>query len=295
MSTAVAETPRPSVKPVIAWPLIVGLVALALPTAYGLAMDSWQRDEGAHGPIILATGAWLLWRLLPEIKREARPGHPLVTFAILVPALTLYVFGRAYDFITFEAAGLWGAGVAALHAVIGWRMLLRCWFPLLYLGFAVPPPNFVLDALTAPLKSFVSMVATNLLSWLGFPISRQGVVMYIAQYELLVEDACSGMNSLVGLTAISLFYIYIMRAATWRYAALLTLFVIPIAILANIVRIIVLVLITYFFGDRVGQSFIHETAGILLFVIALLMVFGLDSLLAMVIKPKAPPAAPATT
>jgi exosortase/archaeosortase family protein len=110
--------------------------------------------------------------------------------------------------------------------------------------------------------------------------------MYIAQYELLVEDACSGMNSLVGLTAISLFYIYIMRGTSWRYAALLTAFVIPIAIVANIVRIIILVLVTYFFGDRVGQSFIHETAGILLFVIALLMVFGLDSLLATFIKPK---------
>jgi exosortase B len=259
------------------WPLVVGFLCMALPTAINLARQSWQDEAGAHGPIILATGGWLLWRQLNTLRAEARPGSVLLTGLILIPSLALYVFGRAYDFLTFEAAGLYGTGLAIMHALLGWRLMRKTWFPLLYLAFAVPPPSFLLDALTAPLKTFVSKISTTILSSLGFPISRQGVVLYIAQYELLVEDACSGMNSLVGLTAISLFYIYIMRGASWRYAALLTAFVIPIAILANIVRIMTLVLITYFFGDSVAQSFIHGTAGVLLFGVALLLVFALDS------------------
>jgi exosortase B len=286
MSAAAIE-PAPSnpFRVGAAWPLLIGILGLALPTFFSLATQSWSDEAGAHGPIILATGGWLIWRQFPEMRREARPGNLALTLAILLPSLALYVLGRAYDFITFEAAGLYGAGLATMHRLVGLRVMLKNWFPLLYLAFAIPPPNFLLDAITAPLKAFVSMAATNLLSFVGFPIARQGVVMYIAQYELLVEDACSGMNSLVGLTAISLFYIYIMRGSSWRYAMLLTAFVIPLAIVANILRIIVLVLVTYFFGDAAAQGFIHETAGILLFVIALLLVMGADSILAMILKP----------
>jgi exosortase B len=287
VSTAPTEPlgkPEPSYRIGPAWPLVAGLIVLALPTLYNLATQSWNEEAGAHGPIILATGGWLLYRQLPELREQARPGPLSITLLILVPSLLLYVFGRAYDFLTFEAAGLYGATIAVLHALLGWRVLVRNWFPLLYLAFAIPPPTFVLDAVTAPLKTFVSHAATTILSALHFPISRQGVVLYIAQYELLVEDACSGMNSLIGLTAISLFYIYIMRGSSWRYSALLTAFVVPIAILANIVRIMALVLITYFLGDQVAQSFVHGAAGVLLFVIALLMVFGVDTALQMVMK-----------
>ena len=262
-----------------AWPLIAGFAVLAVPTALRLATQAWSEESGAHGPIILATGAWLIWRQIPQLRVEARAGHPAVTFGLLAVALALYVFGRAYDFITLEAAGLYGAGVAILHAVLGLRALGRLWFPLLYLGFAVPPPSFVLDLVTAPLKAFVSMAATKSLALLGLPIARVGVVIFVSHYELLVEDACSGLNSLVGLTAISLFYIYVMRGSSWRYAALLIAFVIPIAILANIVRIMTLVLITYFLGDAAAQGFLHVGAGILLFSIALLLVFGVDHLL----------------
>ena len=66
------------------------------------------REAGAHGPIILATGAWLIWRRAAAAsRRSADPEIRLLTFALLVPALVLYVFGRAYDFLTFEAAGLY--------------------------------------------------------------------------------------------------------------------------------------------------------------------------------------------
>ena len=100
------------------------------------------------------------------------------------------------------------------------------------------------------------------------------------KYLLLVEDACSGMNSLVGLVAISLFYIYLLRNASWKYSIGLTVLVIPIALLANMIRIIVLVLLTYFFGDGVAQGFLHSVAGLFLFATALILVFAIDNLLA---------------
>jgi exosortase len=109
------------------------------------------------------------------------------------------------------------------------------------------------------------------------------VTIFVAQYQLLVEDACSGLNSLVGLIAISLFYIYLLRGSSLRYSAVLTAFVIPIAVIGNIIRIIVLILLTYFFGDEVAQGFLHQVAGIFLFAVDLILVFAVDSVLSRIL------------
>ncbi|MFQ3664715.1 MAG: archaeosortase/exosortase family protein, partial [Sphingomonadaceae bacterium] len=116
-------------------------------------------------------------------------------------------------------------------------------------------------------------------SAVGYPIVQVGVTLYIAQYQLLVEDACAGLNSIISLTAIGLFYIYLFHNASWRYALLLTALVLPIAIAANVVRVIILVLITYYLGDELAQGYLHDFAGIVTFVSALLFIFLIDGLL----------------
>ena len=262
-----------------AWPLVLGFAALSIPTLVNLGNQTWSHEAGAHGPIILAAGAWLLWRITPDLKRDARPGPLWITVALLIAGLLVYAYGRALDFITLEAAGVYSVGLAIANDKLGPPVIIKHWFPFLYLAFAIPPPSYLIDRLTSPLKHFVSFIATNGLHALGYPVERQGVTILIAQYQLLVEDACSGMNSLIGLTAISLMYIYLMHGSSWRYSALLVAFVIPIAIIANIIRICILVLITYYFGDQAGQGFLHMFAGIVLFSTALLLVFAVDNLM----------------
>jgi exosortase len=261
------------------WPLPAALAILGIPTAVTLGQQVWSTEVGAQGPIVLFTALWLLWRKAPELARDGTPGQPWLTALGFAISLAVYVFGRAYDFISLEVAGLYGVFVAFLHAFVGVRVLLKIWFPLLYLAFIVPPPGWVIDSLTAPLKEFVSFAATGILQFFGVPILREGVTLIVAQYQLLVEDACSGMNSLMGLIAISLFYIYLLRNASWRYSLFLVCLVIPIAIVANILRIMVLVLLTYFFGDAVAQGFLHVTAGLFLFATALGLVFVVDNLI----------------
>ena len=258
------------------WIVVAGLLLMAAPTLVTLARQDWSREFGAYGPIVLVTGGWLLWRRIPQIRAEATPGPLWLSLLILAPAMVLYAVGRAYDFITLETAGVYGAGVAILQSKVGWRVMLREWFPLLYLAFVIPPPNQILADITAPLKELVSYASTTWLSAFGVPVSREGVTLFVAQYQLLVEDACSGMNSLVGLIAVSLLYIYLMRGSKLVYSLVLLVFVIPIAIIANIMRIMVLILLTYFFGNEVAQGFLHFTAGLLLFSTAILFVFALD-------------------
>lgn len=260
-------------------PLLIGLAVLTVPTFIRLGQQTWSTELGAHGPIVLATGLWLLH--YDGLFREPAAGsrRPWPIAAAFAASLATYVFGRAYDFISLEAFGLYGVALCVGCFTIGGRAMLRHLVPLLYLGFLIPVPGWVIDTLTAPLQLLVSHVATGLLSALGYPIERQGVALFIAQYQLLVEDACAGMNSLVGLAAISLFYIYVLHRASLRYAALLVCLILPIAVVVNILRVIALVLITYYFGDAAAQGFLHGTTGLVLFTLALLLMIGIDAIL----------------
>jgi exosortase len=235
----------------------------------------------------LATGAWLVWRRLPSMIADAQPGNPILTVIAAVASVAIYVFGRAYDLISLEAAGLYGFGLCVLHDRFGIRPMLRNWFPIIYLGLLLPVPGWALDQFTAPLKLLVSTMATSIVEPFGIPIVREGVTMTVGPYQLLVEDACSGLNSLIGLIAITTFYIYLLRNAGWRYSLFLVCLIIPIAILANVLRIITLILLTYFFGDAVGQGFLHVTAGLFLFAISLMLMFAIDSVASRILKVKA--------
>lgn len=256
--------------------LTLGLLLTLLPTLHAMATESWTREEGVHGPLVLATAIWLIWRRWDEIKREAQPGSLMVTLALLLPAMIIYVFGRSFNFLVIEVAALLLGLLAVAYHFVGHRVLMKLWFPLVYMLFLIPLPGWLLDTATQPLKTLVSDLVTGMLSEVGYPITQVGVTLYIAQYQLLVEDACSGLNSIISLTAVGLFYIYVLHNASWRYALILLAFVLPIAIAANVVRVVILVLITYYLGNDMAQGYLHDFAGIVTFVSALLFIFLLD-------------------
>ena len=260
------------------WPLLAGIALLAIPTFISVAQQFWSRESGIHGPIVLATDIWLFAQRRKDLAALRQPGNLAITTAILVPSLLVYIFARAFDFLSLEVMGLGGAALAAFHMHYGGRAIRSLWFPLIYLCFVIPPPGWVVDAVTAPLKTIASIAASEALRAFGFPVVRAGVTIAVAQYQLLVEDACAGMNSLVSLFAISLFYIYVRHNASWRYALFLALWIVPVAILANVARIMILVLITYYLGDAAAQGFLHSTAGIVVFTFAVLGIFLIDAI-----------------
>lgn len=261
------------------WLVLLGIVAITVPTFVSLARGPWSLESGVHGPIVVATGLWLVFRRLPEFRDKMVPGQTLPTLLMLAVAVPLYAFGRAFDFISLEVAAWLLALVAVGYAYAGGEILRSMWFPIFYMAFIIPVPGWMLDAVTQPLKILVSEVTTYVLTAAGYPIARIGVTLYVANYQLLVEDACAGLNSLISLSAIGLFYVYMLRGSNWRYSALLLLLVVPIAIAANIIRVIALVLITYHFGDAAAQGYLHNFAGMVTFTSALLFIFLVDKLL----------------
>jgi exosortase/archaeosortase family protein len=101
-------------------------------------------------------------------------------------------------------------------------------------------------------------------------------MIYVGQYQLLVAEACSGLNSIISLSAISLFYIYVRHQADWRYAAFLVLSIIPVALFANFVRVLTLILLTYHAGESAAQGFLHTFSGFATFLAALLTIIVFD-------------------
>ena len=110
-------------------------------------------------------------------------------------------------------------------------------------------------------------------------MARQGVVLYLGPYQLLVADACSGINSLFSLEAIALLYLHVVKRGGAARKAVIGLLIVPISVLANVLRVLFIALLTYHQGNAVGQSFVHELSGLFLFVVALLLIIGLDGLL----------------
>lgn len=278
VGTAQARSPRSLIIMAI---LVVGAAALALPTMLFVARESWSTEQGAHGPIVLFTGLWLLFRLWPAAVRQASPPPTwsvALALAIILPA---FVISRITQIVELEGYLMYAALLIALWSVIGGRSMRALWFPLFYLAFIFPPPDTLVAAATLPMKMGLSKVAVDLLSVVGYPIGREGVMIYIGQYALLVAAACSGLNSIVSLSAISLFYIYMRHQAEWRYSVFLVLFIVPVALIANLVRVLILILLTYHAGEAAAQGFLHNFAGLVMFTAALLAIFALD----LVLKP----------
>ena len=258
----------------------LGLALLAAPTLLANARQSWSGEQGEQGPIVLAIGLWLLARAWSGMRRAAQPSSALVVTICFLAAAFVYVLGRVWDQFEVESYGLYGLALAGLYATVGVGGLRQGWFPLAYLVFALPPPYTVTWFLTSHLRLLVTETVVAMFQAFGFSIVRDGLNILIDQYNLSVQNACSGMNSLFSLSAIGLVYVYLRRSSNWWYLALMLPPIVGFAIFGNFVRVAVVVGLTHYFGDAVAQSYLHEGTGFLTFFAALLGVFAIDAIAA---------------
>jgi exosortase B len=257
-----------------------GLACVVLPTGWRMATTLWTEESYAHGPIILGLAAWLLWRLRTELKRACVSGASSVWgWPILLVFLVVYVAGRSQALYMFELVALPGLITALLLILGGRRALAAAWFPLFFMLFAVPLPGELVDLLTGPMRIGVSWAAEQVLHAVGYPIARKGVILQVGQYQMLVADACAGLHTLLTLEALGLFYLNLVRHPSWVRNVALAIMILPISLVANTVRVVVLVLVTYHFGDEAGQGFLHGFAGMVLFLAGLIMILATDGAL----------------
>lgn len=264
--------------------LLLGWLLMYGPSYHALAQSLWRSDSQGHGPVVLAVGAWLLWRRRAALSALPRHGAPLAAAMSMGLGVVGYVLGRSQTIWTLEIGSQIFVLAALLLAFFGPRGLRVAAFALVFLVFMTPWPGEWVDALTQPFKSAVSAAAAALLHGLGYPIARSGVILAIGPYQLLVADACAGLNSLFTLEALGLLYLNLVAHASVTRNVALAVLVVPISMAANVVRVLSLVLVTYHFGDAAGQGFVHGFAGLVLFVVALVFIVAADGLLGLVAR-----------
>ncbi|RIZ67456.1 MAG: exosortase B [Methylococcales bacterium] len=270
----------PKIPYSVAWLLVfIGLVGLYVPTYWNLINGIWRLEDNAHESIIFLLFIYLIIRQGKDTFELAYAPFNVAGTALLFLGSLLYVIGRSQDIIIFEVGSQIPVFAGVLLLMQGVASVRKLWFPLFYLVFMLPLPSMVVDALTEVLKRWISEIAVEILYDADYPIARDGVIIIIAQYKLLVADACSGLNSMFSLSAIGLLYMYLAGRSGWLYNSVMLASIIPIAFVANLVRIIALILITYYFGDAAGQGFMHDLAGMVLLIVAVLLLFMLDGIL----------------
>ncbi|HEX3099283.1 MAG TPA: EpsI family protein [Usitatibacter sp.] len=259
--------------------LAAALALLYVPTYVDLAQGLWREDEYAHGPLILLVFAWLAWRERAVLADETAPPAPIAGTFLALLGLALYALGRSQSIAVFEVASHLPLLAGLVLLARGRAGLARLGFAIAFLFFLLPLPGFVIESTTAPLKELVSACVAAALQALGYPVSRSGVVLEVGPRELLVADACAGLNSIFALLAMASLYAHLTGGVLRARAAWLLAAVLPIAVAANVLRVAILALVAFHFGTGAAEGFVHGFAGMLVFVTALLLLLAFDRLL----------------
>lgn len=263
--------------------LAAGLLALYVPTIIDFIHGPWRGDRNSHGPIVLALSAWYFYfqtkRLAGQGETfQARPS-PVLGWTVLLLGLLAYVLGRSQQLAILELGSLLPVLLGLAFVLFGPGLARRYWFAFFLLLFAVPLPASIVDFITQPMKIAASWGAEHMMYALGYPVARAGVILQIGSYQLMVADACAGLNSLFTLEALGLLYMNVVRHESVFRNITLAILIVPISYCSNVVRILILALLTYHMGDDVGQGFMHEFSGMALFLTALMLIVVVDGLL----------------
>ncbi len=264
----------------IRWlPVFFGFIAMYAPVYFHAAKNFWSGDSDTHAPVVLAVCGWILWTNRSLLLQSDDRPSPVWGGLFFAFGAIVYVMGVAANVEIFKLGSVVPVLAGLVVGLVGFPVARKLWIVFLFLLFTVPLPGFILEGLTSSLKEGISVAVEQVLYRLGYPIARSGVTLSIGNYQLLVADACSGERSLYSLTALGLLYIYLMKHGNWVRSVLLMASVLPITFLANSLRVMALVLITYHLGDAAGQGFLHEFAGMVLFAVAMGLFFLMDTLL----------------
>jgi exosortase len=257
-----------------AWCVILaGLVLLLYASVIkDLVLQWWTDADYGHGFFVPLFSGYILWRERDRwTKTEIKPSN--FGFVVMLGAIALLLLGSlGAEFFTSRFSLLvLLAGIILFLA--GWKMLRAVSFPLGYLLWMIPIPVIIYNQITFPLQLIASRLATTWLELAQVPVLRDGNILIMSNYSLEVVEACSGIRSLMTLMALAVAYGYLVSPRRWvRYA--LAAFMVPVAIATNAVRIMGAAIVARHFGPAAAEGFLHKFSGWVIFLVALVLMFG---------------------
>jgi len=270
---------KPAIGVVVALACLLGICFFGM---FRWMVVRWDQPNSyySHGWLIPPISAVLLYLKRRQIAESCRHPRPCPWgLAIALPCLLLHLLGAAWRVHFFSGFAMLGVLVGLLLTLYGWEMVRLTLFPIAFLAFMVPLPEVLIEKISFNMKLMAAGAATGALEVLGLAAVREGSYIHIPTGPVVVDDVCSGLKYLISLTAFGALYAYVSRVRGWMTLLLFSL-AIPIAFLANVLRVILMVLVGYRWGvDATQKWYFHDFFGFALFVVAFLMLFMFESIL----------------
>ncbi len=259
---------------------VLALASVAVvywPVVHGMVLD-WLHDENnSHGFIVPAVSGYLIWRRRDELlSRAVAPsawGLPVV-----LSGVAMLLFGWLSDEYFSQRLSLVVVLAGCVVSWYGWPAMRTLAGPMAYLVLMIPIPAIVYDAAAFPLKLFVTKLSVAVMKAMGILVSREGNVMVFPNITLEVVNACSGLRSLTSLLAVGLAYVMLFVSVPWHKYLIVAL-IFPIALVANMVRVIGTGVLAQYFGAAAAEGFFHEFAGLVIFMTSLALLVGAHRIL----------------
>jgi exosortase len=260
----------------VLWVIVAALYA---PIFYELYQFRWDKVDYTHAYFILPISIWLAWRHRSKIKENiSNEGVNKAGLIVLFFGALIYIFGRKQDYLAASTFSLVPLLFGLIIFVYGYKTAKILTFPILYLILLIPPPFAILDSITLPMRNGASFATEAILQMLQYPVSRDGLLLKIGYHDIFMGAPCSGFRSLITMISLVLVYVYITKGSMIKKIAL-TSFIIPLALIGNLIRVITLCLITFYFGEAAGQGFFHNFSGIVIFIITITGLMGIESVI----------------
>ncbi|MBL8798973.1 MAG: exosortase/archaeosortase family protein [Planctomycetia bacterium] len=273
MSTS--SIPAPTRPTPLQWGLIgalvIGLIWAYWPSWLTMSQHWAHNPQYSHGYIVPLFALALLWwrrdRLHGSAARPSHWGWPLLGLGILLRLASAYVYFDWFDNISLLPL------LAGLCLLLGGRTALAwAWPAVLFLFFMLPLPYRVETALAVPLRGIATQASTFILQTAGLPALAEGNVIRINDIKIGVVEACSGLSMLLVFFALSTAVALLVDKPLWE-RLLLVASAVPIAVIANVVRISVTGLLHVKVGGEVADAFFHDFAGWLMMPFALVLLW----------------------
>ncbi|HEV2498208.1 MAG TPA: exosortase A [Terriglobia bacterium] len=285
--STLVDSPSPSVStlPLWIWPglaLALLLVYLYLGILHHLVDQWWTDPNYSHGFLVPLFSAFILWKDRERLRRiEAQPSNS---------GLLIVIFGLGVLVLGVLGAELFLSRTSLLFILAGFVVYFQGWkyfravlFPWLFLFLMVPPPTLIMNMVTLPLQFLASDLATWFLQMFGVPVLQNGNVLQLPNMSLEVVEACSGIRSLISLVTLAIIYGYLLEES-YMLRVVLAAAAIPIAVLANGLRIMGTGITGLYWDPDKAQGFFHEFSGWVIFILSLISLFILHRLLLWLFK-----------
>lgn len=237
----------------------------------GLLRDWWTDLNYSHGFLIPFIGGYLVWKKKAEVIRI--PIRPATSGLLIVGfSLFMLVIGSLGAELFLQRVSLLILIAGIILFLAGKAYLKSFAFPLLLLLLMIPLPAIIFYQITLPLQLLASRCATAFIGLLNLPVAREGNIIHLSNISLAVVEACSGIRSLFSLLTLGIVTAYFSQESTFK-RILISLLTIPIAIMANAVRVTLSAVFAYYFGSGLAERFYHTVSGWLIFFIAFAFIF----------------------